>query len=324
MDGTDSVLNKRNFMSSDYFLPSNVKSFLGNEYIDSLKCFHLNARSARNKTDELELFFDQFEFSFDIIMLSETWFTDNTNVLNLPMYNSYFLNRTECRGGGVALIVKADISCEMLSDYCCVHNDYEMLSLLIGESIIAVCYRPPSGNLSSFFAYLESFFEFANENKCNVILGGDFNVNMLLDTTCKLQFDALIKSNGCENMINTATRITTESSTLLDLFITSYDTSYIKSGVVIVDISDHLGIFLCIKKNQTINIKYNDQLAIQFQNITPDSRNEFRQKLSCVDWDDVLHETNADKAYDLFLTKFKKIYESCFPYKKLSTHRKSR
>lgn len=159
MANTTGSLDAQIAISSDYyFLPSNVKSSLGDKCINSLKCFHLNARSARNKADELEVLLSQFNFSFDAILLSETWYTDSSDVVKLPMYECYFLNRTESRGGGVAIMIKADLSCEMLTDYCCIDKDYEMLSLLIGQSIIAVCYRPPSGNVSSFFAYLESFF----------------------------------------------------------------------------------------------------------------------------------------------------------------------
>lgn len=78
---------------------------------------------------------------------------------------------------------------------------------------------------------------------------------MLLETTNKMQFEALIQACGCVNMITAPTRITTESSTLLDLFITSYEKSDTKSGIVITDISDHLGIFLSINKNEATNKK---------------------------------------------------------------------
>lgn len=141
-------------------------------------------------------------------MFSETWFADAADVIKLPMYNTYFLNRTVCRGGGVALLLRETICGELLTDYSCVHKDFEMLSLLIDKKIITVCYRPPGGNLSSFFTYLESFFEFANDNKYNVILGGDFNINMLLETPDKKQMDALIKASGCIYTISLATRIT--------------------------------------------------------------------------------------------------------------------
>lgn len=306
---------------TDYFLPSDLQSFMGKEYDGSLKCFHLNTRSARNKANELDFFFHQFSFDFDIIMLTETWFSDANDVLKLPMYNAFFKPHRKS-GGGVALLLRESMSCEMLTDYCCVHQNYEILSVLIGHSIIAVCYRPPAGNISSFFAFLESFLEFANENKYNIILGGDFNINMLLETADKRQMDMLIKAGGCMNTISLATRITNESSTLLDLFITSFAPSQTKSGVVITDISDHLGIFLCVKIN--INKRQNKPAVVKFQNITSDSLDDFRRKLSSMDWSDVLHETDPNKAYNMFLIRFQKLYVSCFPYKSISPSRKIR
>lgn len=147
---------------------------------------------------------------------------------------------------------------------------------------------------------------------------------MLLETTNKMQFEALIQACGCVNMITAPTRITTESSTLLDLFITSYEKSDTKSGIVITDISDHLGIFLSINKNEATNKKRKNQLGAHFQNITADNLNNFRQRLSCLDWNDVHQEKNANNAYNLFLSKFKNLYESCFPYKTFKTSRKCR
>ncbi|CAN8019989.1 unnamed protein product, partial [Ixodes persulcatus] len=49
------------------------------------------------KTEKIYL----FQFSFDIIMLTETWYATETEVLQMPLYSSYVLNRTSRRGGGV-------------------------------------------------------------------------------------------------------------------------------------------------------------------------------------------------------------------------------
>lgn len=48
------------------FVPSELKSYLGNEYSSSFKCIHLNIRSARKKV-QLGLFFDEFCFLVDVI-----------------------------------------------------------------------------------------------------------------------------------------------------------------------------------------------------------------------------------------------------------------
>lgn len=44
---------------------------------DNLNLFHLNVRSVKNKTEDLELLFNNVGVSFDVIMFSETWYNKN-------------------------------------------------------------------------------------------------------------------------------------------------------------------------------------------------------------------------------------------------------
>lgn len=143
----------------DYVLPDQLRCHLGLEYRSSLKCFHLNTQSARNKGDLLELLFDEMSIPFDIIMLSETWYSCDSEILTLPMYNSFYLNRGVCRGGGVAMLAKNNLECVTLSDYCKITKDYEVLTLLHSRTVFSVCYRPPDGNLAIFFISLTVFWD---------------------------------------------------------------------------------------------------------------------------------------------------------------------
>ena len=50
-----------------------------------------------------------YECNFDILTLSETWLTENQNLLNyveLSGYDLYYNNRGNKRGGGVAAYVR--------------------------------------------------------------------------------------------------------------------------------------------------------------------------------------------------------------------------
>lgn len=81
------------------FTASELKAHLEKDHCKSFNCFHLNTRSARNKTVELGLLFDEFNFLFDVIMFTETWYSNESDVFSLPDYNGYYLNRTIGRGG---------------------------------------------------------------------------------------------------------------------------------------------------------------------------------------------------------------------------------
>lgn len=77
-----------------------------------------------NKFDEFTVLINNFCFDFDVLMISETWYVDD-NVFQLPMYETFFVNREGGRrGGGVSLLAHSAIKCEPLSpftftsDYC--------------------------------------------------------------------------------------------------------------------------------------------------------------------------------------------------------------
>lgn len=304
----------------DCLLPNDLETYIDCKGKGLLKCFHVNAQSARNKTLSLEIFFAQFKFSFDVIMITETWYTSDVDVLKLSSYSSYFMNRTTRRGGGVCLLVKEAMKSELLKDYCCVTADYEVLSLRAGNTVISVLYRPPDGRTGDFFQFLERFLLFINENKYDLVLGGDFNIDMLKDNGPRQQMDILINTNGCLNVIKSPTRVTVHSETLIDLFITNFETDKIKAGTLTCNISDHLPIFMCI--NTRLYNEANSSESFLVQSITPDSLDAFRRDIYETNWDSIFIADDANIAYDSFLNTVKTIYKRHFPYKSIKTSKK--
>lgn len=55
-----------------------------------LTCVHLNIRSGRHKEEELLVFLSEFVFKFDIIMLTEKWYSSNEEVCRLDGYQNFF------------------------------------------------------------------------------------------------------------------------------------------------------------------------------------------------------------------------------------------
>lgn len=86
--------------------PSDVRRLFNDKTNKPLSVFHLNVRSARNESDELGILLDDFGFSFDVVMLSETWYSQESNILRLGNYKIFYLNPTSRRGGGIAYIKK--------------------------------------------------------------------------------------------------------------------------------------------------------------------------------------------------------------------------
>lgn len=165
--------------------PNDFANFAAAEQPVDFSFFHLNVRSAKSKLDELDTLFDCLGFSFHVIMLSETWYKDDSDVFSLPQYKHYSLCREQRRGGGVSLLIHNGLECEPISEFTQITDDFEFLCVSHKDYVFAVVYRPPSGDVSKFVSFFDTFCNFVAENRYVLFLGGDFNINMLVNTTAQ-------------------------------------------------------------------------------------------------------------------------------------------
>ena len=94
--------------------------------------------------------------------------------------------------------------------------------------------------------------------KCsNIVLLGDFNINLLPSATnsgdllLKRNFLQLLSKFNLKNVISVPTRISGNSSTLIDQIITSISHKFLHHGACNLRISDHHLIYATIKLRQT-------------------------------------------------------------------------
>lgn len=309
--------------NSDVCFPSDLGRSFKNKTNKPFSVLHLNVRSARNKSDELGIFLNDFGFSFDVIMLTETWFTQNSDVLDFDNYATFYLNRCSRRGGGVAMYIKKETQCNLMTDITTMTENYESLCVQLGNTVLAVMYRPPSGDSSAFLGFLERLFQFVGENGYSLILGGDFNIDMNCATVRQVEFSSLFQSFGFFNVITNSTRVTSLSETLLDLFITNITRTRISAGVVCSDISDHLPIyFFADIHNLGKNPCHENAYFSPVVNV--ETLDVFRRRVESENWDDVLSKDSADEAYDSFMHQFCSLYKECFKLRKITPSKKSR
>lgn len=302
-----------------FVLPCNIRSVMPTDWLgSSVKCFHLNVRSLNNKADELQILLDSFNLSFDFVMVSESWLSSS---FCLPSFSTFAVNRNVGRGGGVCIFVNKKIECELISELCCMSSAVEVVSVLANNTVYSVFYRPPSGDVDVFFEYIESYISFTSAHHYDVIMGGDFNIDMMSNSAHAIDFDVLLRSFGFSIVTKLPTRITTNSETLIDLFITNINNSVIHSGVICCDLSDHMGIYLFFQKKQPRS-KHTCTPMVQY--VTPNALENFHSEMSLMSWSDVFNETNAEAAYEKFLSKFCGVYNRHFPLKKKRTMKKIR
>ena len=235
-------------------------------------CMHINIRSLPDKFDKFKICLtnlDNEKIQFDAILLCETFLSDkNHDLFNIPGYTFISRHRKHYRQGGVGIYIKNNINFVIIDDLSIfIEKSFETLFLEVtsskGNIIIGEVYRVPNSSCPDSITNYELLTnKLQNENK-EIIIGTDYlNIHCayskhLLETF----FAACLVPT-----ITRPTRITSESATPIDnIYVSGNRLEYLRSGILVADISDHFPIFVftgnnvrhCKPKNNTNSYKKN-------------------------------------------------------------------
>lgn len=298
-------------MSAHYILPENIVSVAKDANIHKwLKLFHLNARSLRAKQDDISALLHACKVKFNVVMFTETWYSEDSDHYILPGYSHFYMNRIGSRGGGVS-IQTTFTGFEIVPDYSQITDNYEVLCIHHNKELFTVIYRPPSGCIAAFFRFLDGLFSYANDTDCLLVLGGDFNIDVSKNCGTAADFLAILEGNGFFNVTELPTRVTSSTSSLLDMFITNSSKDRIISGVLSCGISDHMPIFIFIDKHGASRGVQPNKATYRI--VSPNTLQTFRDNIAEIDWTEILAIQNASLSYEAFLNRFKTSYFKSFP-----------
>lgn len=312
--------NKR---SCEYYAPSQL-TFKFQEANRSFSIMHLNCRSIGNKLNEIQLLLN--DLPTDILTVTETWLTELTkDTISIPGYSFIQKNREDDRGGGVGFFVRDGINFYEFGINAGTSSDsYESMFIRIPllkdtDMIVGAIYRPPGTHLGKFnddFDHLmNSLCTGKNRNK-KVFLTGDFNIDLLASQNHQHTndfIDCMIMHHYLP-LILQPTRITQTTATLIDnIFTNSFDCVF-ESAILTSSISDHCPIITWIDIKPVLH--YNTGIPKSFRTVTPERTNKFKDLLRENDWSPIYklcEENEPNLSYDLFMEKFKDIYNEAFP-----------
>ena len=179
----NSIETTCNYMTEDQFYCKVTKK-------NGLTILNVNCRSLKNSFDDIKSIVNKSNIIFDAITLSETWLSDNDDLscYSLNNFELYAKNRTGKRGGGVLVYVNNSYECTHLNVYSkAVQDLYECVSVEINiprsKNIVLSCiYRSPG---TSIIDFSQELCNMCSDFKTkNVVLCGDFNINLLNIETC--------------------------------------------------------------------------------------------------------------------------------------------
>ena len=222
---------------------------------------HLNMRSIRHKTAELEVILNLLGLP-KVIMITETWLTSDTSLTNITGYSIMSSPRTFGRGGGAEVYVHDSIKYRVKAKSCEINADcyiaYLLLELIEYKLALCFIYCPPRSTVENIASTIESFKRLVS-NKYNLIVGGDFNVNLLdLDDDNAVEFFNAVNLLALHPTITLPTRVTNTTISLIDNFLCDFSFRPANTNVITTDISDHytialhiLNIVFCKSCNET-------------------------------------------------------------------------
>ena len=280
---------------------SNCNDQKGNACIDQfpkekgMKIAHLNIRSLRNKIDDLNLFLSTCPY--DLMSFSETWLDDSITC-NIVSLNGYNLERKDrdINGGGVCCYIRENIP--YIRRYDLEKEELELIWVELkprNQTSLFVCimYRQPS-SLSSYFDLLEENLD------C---------VHTMSDRIKRLT--ELSSLMGLSQLIQQPTRVTPNSSTLIDLVFVSKSMGEFQSGVQSVGLSDHSLVYVVTKlKSPKLNPKISTFRSFRFF-----EEEAFLSDLAAIDWDKTWSQLdNVNQKLDKFLSVYLKLCNKHAPY----------
>ncbi len=279
----------------------------------------MNVRSLLPKLGEVEGLLQLLNFP-KALLLSETWLTIDSPMLNICNYVFASSPRVTGRGGGVGIYLHDSIKYSMkvkssVQPVVCHTVEYLAVELLDYKIMLCCMYCPPNSSLADIMAVI-TYFKTLLSKKFSLIIGGDFNINLLdIDSDLVSDFLNNLHSLSLHPVISLPTRVSGSSSTIIDNFICDFSFLPLCSSVIKIDLSDHYLI--------EINLPVSIPTVYRFRrNLCIKNKAKFSSKLLGANWSQLYSLTDTNTAFNYFLRKFKRIYNKCFPFERTVTARK--
>ena len=220
-----------------------------------LHFIHININSILPKIDELREIAKNTKAAIIGITESKLDSTIDDMEVCITGYSVLRCDRNR-KGGGVACFVRNDLCFNRESHFNC-NIEHVFLKIFIPKLkpiLIGIFYRPPTQR--SFLETLIKDFETLNLDNKEIYILGDFNINLIqnniyilkehessisesLMTPLVNQYKELCQKFSLKQMLREPTRITCNSSTLLDHILSNSDEKISNSGIIDLGISDH-------------------------------------------------------------------------------------
>ena len=294
-----------------------------------LHFLHININSLLPKIDELRNIASNTNAAVIGITESKLDSSVDNNEVSIAGYNILRCDRNR-NGGGVAFYIRSDI-CYNEKTLFSKEIEHVFVDLFIPKVkviSVGVFYRPPTqGNFLEIL--IQDFRKFIEINDNEVYILGDFNINLFYNETyilkenqsCRYRnlatplinkYKEFCQTFSLKQIIRNPTRITCNTSSLLDHILSNSVEKISNSGVINVSISDHQLIYFTRKILRCKSNTHQKTFVRCFKNYSVPL---FNERLFGINFPNYDTFSNIDIAYSDFLTKLLNVINSLTPKK---------
>ena len=294
-----------------------------NQLLDlGLKCKgfrmgHMNIQGLSNKMDQVRLLLESDKNQIHVLGLSETKLNDihPDSVFEINGFQKPFRkDRLTNSGGGVLVYVKEGISCTRRTDLEQVSLECVWLEIKPVNSksfLLGNMYRPPNATIQWNENFEDCIENVLGEDK-EIYLMGDINRD-LLNNQIKNVWTEYMEPFGLTQLVSEATRVTSDSSTLIDHVYSNCPENVNSLYVPKIGLSDHFPIFITRKMHN--QPPKNVHFTIAYRSFKNFNEAEFIEDLQTVPWDTIKLFEDIDDIMDAWLDLFLQVVDKHVPIK---------
>ena len=323
----NNCLDIENIQAADckYYEISDFNKLISDKGPFSFSSFHLNIASLALHFDVLTTLLSQCNLLFDIIAITETRFVKGVKPsfdFNLNGYHEPVYTPTEASVGGALLYISHNVPFETRHDFnsmlyspSLLESVFVEISVSNSPNIIAgSIYKHPSLSTEEFNSnFLEPFLIKASKENKQILLLGDFNINLLHSSSDRntLSFLNNLGSHLIIPNIFLPTRITDHSMTLIDNIFSSITGFDSFSGNFLYSISDHLPQFHLLRRPPSTQPKQQNMQRKDWKNFDQEN---FVLDFLAINWDTELYNIDdVDHAFEVFNSKIQNLIDLHVP-----------
>lgn len=284
------------------FLCKNKKSF---------NVVAMNCQSVRNKLSEIKEL--AIEGGISVFAITESWFTKShkDTEVSIEGYSLYRTDRTP-KQWGTLLYVKQGISvCRQYEKVNIPSDVFKIVKKGMRSFILVNNYRPCSSDEAWNTTYQSLLHSISVDFPgMSVYSMGDFNIDLKKSSSDTEKLLEISGCNGMMNLINKPTRITNDSSTIIDHFWTN-DTDSVQKIDTFVGVSDHFGIAISINQNPSKN----EHQIVTYRDTKHFNSELFAKAISLVPWQSSFVFEDVNDQYAHFCSLFNEIIDEHAPLK---------